>query len=56
MTYQQIIKQRSDLKEEMEERVSIMMIDGNMNLSDAENKTAGLMHEKYIIIKQGELL
>lgn len=38
MTYNQIIKQRPELKEEMEERIAIMMIDGNV---PEANRAAG---------------
>ena len=55
MTYQQIIKLRPELKEEMEERVCIKVVNANINQKDAEKQTALLMHKKYIIFDQPEL-
>ena len=52
MTYQQIILQRSDLKEEMEERAGIKQYSGNMSKAEAEDQTAKLMQKKYIIFNQ----
>ena len=55
MTYQEILINRPDLREEAEERAGIIEYSGNYTRQEAEYATAELLHKRYLIFSQGNL-
>jgi len=55
MTYQEIIINRPDLKNEMEEYAGKMEFDNELTRDEAEYETARVMRERYLIFAQGNL-
>lgn len=55
MNYSEIIKNRPELTDEMEELAGKFEYDGNYTREAAEEKTALMMHKRYIILPKGNL-
>jgi len=55
MTYQEILINRPDLKDEMEEYAGKMEYDNELTREQAETETAAVMRKRYLIFAQGNL-
>lgn len=55
MTYQEVILNRPDLKDIMEEYAGKMEFDNELTRENAEAETVKVMRERYLIFKQGHL-
>lgn len=55
MTYQEIIFNRPDIKDEMEEYAGKMEFDAGLTREQAETETAAVMRKRYLIFAQGHL-
>ena len=52
MEYQEILFSRPDLQEELEEYAGKLEFSAGYNRTDAEQETAMIMSERYILFKQ----
>ena len=55
MNYSEILINRPDIKDEMEEYAGKLEYSAGYTRSEAEDLTSKRMHEKYLIFSQGNL-